>query len=242
MKTLYNAPYSSHKECTLDAYFPQENTKAIFLYFHGGGLESGDKSCAGVFANDFVEKGYALISANYRMYPDYAYPDFLYDGASALKWVKENYPDTKIFVGGSSAGGYISQMLCFDPKYLKWAGLDGGVVTGYVHDAGQPTAHFNVLTKKGVDGRRIIVDESAPLYHVGTSDNYPPMLIIASDNDMQNRLEQTYLLISTLKHFSFEKDIHFLLSHGFHCDYVEKIENDESVFAKMVLPFFEKYC
>lgn len=106
----------------------------------------------------------------------------------------------------------------------------------------QPTAHFNVLSQKEIDSRRVIVDETAPLYHVGTRDKYAPMLIIASDNDMQNRLEQTHLLISTLKHFGHEDDIHFTLSHGNHCDYVGKVENGKSVFAQMILPFFDKYC
>lgn len=242
MKTSHNVPYGCYKECILDTYIPDGEIKAIFLYFHGGGLEGGDKADAQAFASDFAQKGYGVISANYRMYPSHAYPDFLYDSALAVKWAKENYPTLPLFVGGSSAGGYISQMLCFDQKYLKWAGLDGDVIAGYVHDAGQPTAHFNVLSKNGIDNRRIIVDESAPLYHVGTTDKYAPMLIIASDNDMQNRLEQTYLLISTLKHFGHEKDVHFILSHGAHCDYVIKIENEKSVFAQMILPFFDEYC
>ncbi|MBR7141668.1 MAG: alpha/beta hydrolase [Clostridia bacterium] len=242
MKTSHNVPYGLHDECLLDTYLPDENIRAIFLYFHGGGLEGGDKSWDKAFIPDFIQNGYAVISANYRTYPKCSYPDFLYDGAQAVKWVKENFPTLPLFVGGSSAGGYISQMLCFDQKYLKWAGLEGDVVTGFVHDAGQPTAHFNVLSQKGIDSRRVIVDETAPLYHVGTRDKYVPMLIIASDNDMQNRLEQTHLLISTLKHFGHEDDIHFTLSHGNHCDYVGKVENGKSVFAQMILPFFDKYC
>lgn len=49
------------------------------------------------------------------------------------------------FHGGSSAGGYISQMLCFDKTWLSKHGIKATDISGFIHDAGQPTCHFNVL-------------------------------------------------------------------------------------------------
>ena len=82
----------------------------------------------------------------------------------------------KILVGGSSAGGYISMMLCFDNKYLKKHGINPSDITGYIHDSGQPTSHFTVLNHSGTDPRRVIVEERAPLYFVGLEKSYSPML------------------------------------------------------------------
>ena len=111
---------------------------------------------------------------------------------------------------------------------------------GYFHDAGQPTAHFNVLKNSGVDPRRIIVDETAPLYHIGLEEDYPRMRFIVSDNDMKNRYEQTMLMMSTLKHFEFEKYDHVVM-HGKHCAYCKAVdENGESVLGKMILDFIQK--
>ena len=86
----------------------------------------------------------------------------------------------------------------------------------------------------------MIVDETAPLYHISADEEYPSMLIIVSDDDMQNRYEQTMLLISTLKHFGHSQKVQFKLMHGRHCAYVNAVdENGESIFGKFVKGFIE---
>jgi hypothetical protein len=54
---------------------------------------------------------------------------------------------------------------------------------------------MNVLRERGIDSHRVIIDDSAPLYHIEPNKNYPPMLITVSDNDIPNRYEQVMLLI-----------------------------------------------
>lgn len=142
-----------------------------------------------------------------------------------------------IYLGGSSAGGYISQMLCFDESFLGKHGLSPMDFAGFIHDAGQPTCHYNVLRERGIDSRRVIIDSSAPLYHVGSSGKYPPMLVIVSDRDMQNRYEQTMLLISTLNHFGHSDNVRLQVVSGTHCAYVTAAENGISVFGRMVCEY-----
>ena len=242
MKVIRDIPYAEGAlSSELDVYMPDGEASAVFLYFHGGGLERGDKKSAERFADYLLERGIAVVSANYRMYPDAAYPDFIIDAALAVKWTKrfiaETYPEARLFVGGSSAGGYISMMLCFDVSYLGSVGLSNADIDGYFHDAGQPTAHFRVLKEREIDSRRIIIDESAPLYHIGAEPSYPRMRFIVSDNDMQNRYEQTMLTLSTMRHFGYS-DFDYVLMHGRHCEYCGKREeNGESVFGKMIYEF-----
>ena len=129
-------------------------------------------------------------------------------------------------------------MLCFDPKYYASENISPSDIAGYIHDAGQPTAHFNVLKYKGIDPRRVIIDETAPIYHIGMQDEYPPMLFIVSDDDMQNRYEQTMLLLSTLKHFGHSEKVHLKVMNGKHCAYVNAVDpNGKSVFGKIVTEF-----
>lgn len=92
-------------------------------------------------------------------------------------------------------------MLCFDKRFLAVHNINSDDIAGFIHDAGQSTTHFNVLRERGMDTRRVIVDEAAPLYHVTHNENYPPMLFIISDDDMTNRFEQTMVMLKTLKHF-----------------------------------------
>ena len=178
------------------------------------------------------------------MYPTARFPEFIMDAASAVAWVYKNINTygkcDEFYVGGSFAGGYLSMMLCFDPKYLSPHGISPTDLNGFVHDAGQPTSHFNILRERGIDSRRVIVDETAPLFHVGRNTSYPPMLFIVSDNDMQNRYEQTLLMMSTLKHFE-HSNATLKIMNGEHCQYVSQIdENSNSVFGKIVFDFINK--
>lgn len=245
MKIYENVSYKKTdlNECMLDMYLPDTDAFPVFIYFHGGGLESGSRKKYG-FCKALAEKGIAVLSADYRMYPTAVFPDFIKDAAAVVAWAHSNMQDygkvTNIFVGGSSAGAYLSQMLCFDKEYLAAYGIDSDSLGGYLHDAGQPTTHFNVLRERGVDTRRVIIDEAAPIYHIVGNRDYAPMQIIVSDNDMQNRLEQTYLLISTLKHFKYSEDkLDFrVMKDSTHCSYVRKQNScGEWIFANMIYEF-----
>lgn len=245
MKTVFDVCYNEKTKQYLDIYLPDSDGFSVLLYFHGGGLEAGDKSNQKVLFDYMISQGVAVVSANYRMYPNAKYPDFLIDASDATAWVFKNignYGKIKgIYVGGSSAGGYISQMLCFDERWLLKHGIKATDISGFVLDAGQPTCHYNVLREKGLDTRRVIIDDTAPLYHIDAEKQYPPMLIIVSDNDMKNRYEQTMLLISTLEHFGYSEKIELKVMNGKHCAYVNaKDQNGESVLGKLVIEFINR--
>ena len=176
------------KNLVLDLHLPENEEFDLFIYFHGGGLERGTHKRAEVFAKTLAKNNIATASVEYSLYPTAKYPDFITDCAQAVKWLKDNISNygkcKRVFVGGSSAGGYISMMLCFDDRYLKTHGINPTDIDFYIHDAGQPTAHFNVLKEFGKDSRRLIVDETSPMYYVGKQEKYAPMLFIISDEDM----------------------------------------------------------
>lgn len=243
MKTIADVCYSQKTDQYLDIHLPECDQFPVFLYFHGGGMVRGDKANNyDLFIEHLTTRGIAVVSANYRMYPAAKYPEFLEDAAQAVAWVFANMKQygevTGIYVGGSSAGGYISQMLCFDKRYLARHGIAPMDIAGFIHDAGQPTCHFNVLRERGIDTRRVIVDESAPLYHIGVDETYPPMLIIVSDNDKQNRYEQTLLLVSTLKHFGHTEKVTLQVMESTHCAYVRKAdEQGQSIFGDLICRF-----
>ena len=251
MRLFKDIYYSEIKDCdhTLDVYTPDTEGFPVFVYFHGGGLEHGNKDNPRRIADaEYLTKhGIGLVSINYRKYPNAKYPEFILDAAEAVAFTKEHISEYggngKIFVGGSSAGGYLSMMLCFDERYLGKHGILPTDITGYIHDAGQPTSHFNVLREFGIDSRRVIIDETAPLYHVGKAESYSPMLIIYSDNDMKNRPEQLNLLLSTLNHFEYDRSkIDTIIMHGKHCHYLKENDADgSSKFGRMIYQFIEKY-
>jgi len=246
MKIYENISYGKLDEQKLDLYCPDSGEYPVFLYFHGGGIENGSKGGSGMvrIAEYLTANGIGFASADYRMYPTAVYPEFIRDSAMASAWVKKHIGEYggngEIYVGGSSAGGYLSMMLCFDRKYLAPYKLKPVDFTGFIHDAGQPTTHFNVLRERGIDSRRVIVDEAAPLYHICEEGEYPPMMFIVSDHDMPGRYEQTKLVLATLKDFG-KSGYECIEMHGTHTAYVAAYdENGNNVFAKMVCDYIKK--
>ena len=240
MISKYDIVYKEN--LALDVHLPECEEFDLFVYFHGGGLCRGDKSRAEVFAETLAKRGIATASVNYRMYPTAKFPDFLEDAACAIRWLKDHVQQwgtcKRLFVGGSSAGGYISMMLCFDGRYLAAVGMQSTDIDGYIHDAGQPTSHFNVLKELGKDSRRLIVDETAPMYFVGTAESYSPMLFIVSDNDMFGRYEQTMLMVKALEHFGHKDTVFLQVMNGKHCAYVYKTdEQGDGILGNLVLSF-----
>ena len=198
-----------------------------------------------MFAKTLAKQNVATATVEYRMYPDAKFPDFIVDCANSIRWLKDNISQygkcNRIYVGGSSAGGYLSMMLCFDKRYLNAVGLEPTDIDAYIHDAGQSTSHFNVLKELGKDSKRVIVDETAPMYFVGLEETYSPMLFIVSDNDMFGRYEQTMLMVKTLEHFGHADKVQTQVMNGKHCAYVYKADEDgEGILAKVILSYLEK--
>ncbi|AUS98006.1 hypothetical protein CDQ84_01075 [Clostridium thermosuccinogenes] len=246
MKIIKDISYDCFEACKLDLYLPESNEFPIMVFFHGGGLEGGDKLSDVDVYESLVKSGIAVATADYRMYPDAKYPEFIEDAASAVKWVlhhiKEYGNCKEIYVAGSSAGAYLSMMLCFDKKYLGKHGIDPNEISGYIFDAAQPTTHFNVLRERGLDTRRVIIDDAAPIYHIGENSIEPPLMVLVADHDLPNRLEQTYLFCSTLKNFGYdEKKLTFKLMKGYnHVEYTHATDsNGNNIFAEMIKDFIK---
>jgi acetyl esterase/lipase len=232
--TRANSPMQS-----LDVYLPDCESFPVVIYFHYGGFTGGDKK-GYKFIPYLVERGIAVISANYRLYPEASFPDFIRDGAMVVNWAKKHMPEygnvTGYFIGGSSAGGYLSMLLCFDKKYLKMHKIDSDEIDGYIMDAGQPTTHFTYLKYDNMDPRKVVVDARSPLYHVRKEG--APLLIICTDNDLENRLMQTQLWVHTLQCYEYESPIRFEIPHGYdHGSYFRKEESGHSVFFNVTSDF-----
>ncbi len=232
-------------EGLLDLYFPIGNSAfPLLIFFYGGGLEGGAKEDISFLAKEFAGSGIAVATPNYRLLPHAAYPVFIEDAAKSVSWltkhINEYFPCKDVFIGGHSAGAYIAMMLCFDRSYLSMQGVNADDFSGYVFCSGQPTTHFNVLKYRGEDCRRVIIDEAAPIYHICPKG--APLQIICADHDMENRLEQTQLMVSTLKHFGYEKEVDFQLLRGYdHGNYLQQAGRRHSKLYQVAAGFIQKY-
>lgn len=208
----------------LDLYLSEGEEADLFIFFHGGGLENGRKENCLLF-DRLAVGGKAIISANYRMYPNAAFPDFLEDAAMVVNWAKKHMKEyqkiNKLFVGGSSAGAWMTAMLAFDPTYLAKYDIATTDVTGYIINSAQTTTHFNVLRERGLNTKRIMVDDAAPVYFLNENTVFPNVYIIVSDDDMPCRLEQNLMFMKTMEMFGCPSEkLTYKLMKGFkHCRY-----------------------
>lgn len=136
----------------LDLYLPEHKANApILLWIHGGAWVTGGRKQEAGLAKHLVEQGIGVAVMSYRlsngtwMNPKLTgsaqHPDHIEDCARAMHWLKKSaaeygFDANRLFVGGYSAGGHLSALLCMDEQYLKAEGLSFGDIKGAVPMAG----------------------------------------------------------------------------------------------------------
>jgi acetyl esterase len=107
----------------LDVIAPKRRTDAVdaealpvYVYFHGGGWTSGDKSTLTKYCATQAATGMVVVNANYRMATHFQMRHMLQDAASVVEWVETEIAQyggdpSRIVLGGDSAGGQIAALL-----------------------------------------------------------------------------------------------------------------------------------
>lgn len=244
MKILKGISYGEYPENLLDIYLPGHTNFETIVWFHGGGFESGSRSDA-IFAQDFVDQGYAVFSVDYRMYPNAKFPEFIEDGATAVAYIKEHIAEYggngTLYVSGQSAGAYLTMMLCLAPEYLNRVGLRPQDISAFIADSAQQTVHLNVLRERGLDTRLERIDEAAPLFHICEKTEFSKLLILYYTQDIPCRKEQNQLAYMSLKRLAPKAIVEKVELEGVHCQGSSgRNENGEFDFVNCTLQFVEK--
>jgi acetyl esterase/lipase len=180
----HSDPYLQER-CKLDLYYPKDKKDfATVVWFHGGGLKNGNKSIAGRLKN----QGIAVAAVNYRLYPKAKAPAYLEDTAASIAWVFKNIEKyggstEKIFVSGSSAGGYLTGMVGLDKRWLGAHGINADQIAGLIPLAGQMFTHFTIREERGIGKTQVMVDDLAPISHI--RNDAPPILFVTGDRTME---------------------------------------------------------
>lgn len=188
------------ERCLLDIHYPSSKGFATIIWFHGGGLTSGEKS----FPKALQNKGHAIVAVNYRLSPKVKVTECLDDAAAAVAWVMKNIRGfggdrKRIFISGHSAGGYLTSMIGLDSSWLKRHQEDANDIAGLIPYSGHAITHFTVRKERGIAATRPIIDELAPLFHVRK--DAPPILLITGDREKEllGRYEENAYLFRMLK-------------------------------------------
>lgn len=92
-------------------------SRPLILLFHGGGFFSGSPEMLTRPAREFAEEFNAVVVlASYRFCPEHPFPKPIMDGWHLAHWILENTfgadPASGFVVGGFSAGGQLSAVIC----------------------------------------------------------------------------------------------------------------------------------
>lgn len=243
-----NVPYISNSEkdayklerCKLDIYYPTDKKNfATVIWFHGGGLEGGEKG----IPEELKNKGIAVVAVNYRLSPRAKNPSYIEDAAESVAWVFNNIASyggsvEDIYVSGHSAGGYLALMIGLDKSYLSKYNIDANKIKGLIPISGQTNTHYTIKKERGLPMEIPYIDNFAPLTHARK--DIPPTLLITGDRrvELPARYEENAHLDAILRTLG-NKEITLYELQGFNhgavyapacyliVDWVRKYSNDK---------------
>ena len=206
----------------LDVYIPAgEGPHPVIVFFHGGGLYNGDKHSLIDLGPRFASLGYVVVAPNYRLSPEYYYPAYVEDAATAFRWVWDHVSDyggdrERIAVSGGSAGGHIAALLSVDERYLRAQELGlrhiraSLPITGLMNAERVGRERFLLTWQSDSE----LVREASPIRYVAP--DLPPMLITVADGDTQDRRSQNVAMHEAMKEAGAEVEFEWLTdrTHG----------------------------
>lgn len=207
----------------LDIYRPAGGVEGlpVLVYFHGGAWTVGDKREQALpMLNHLAANGWLAVSANYRLSPGAAFPDFIEDAKAAVAWVKEHGPEYGadpgfVAVAGGSAGGHIASLVALtphDPRYQPgFEAADTSVqaaisLYGIYDFTNRLNAQYDGFITRLLEPivmRDYIADAperyraASPLDQVTAT--APPFLVVQGDRDTLAPVEEARAFVATLE-------------------------------------------
>jgi acetyl esterase/lipase len=159
--------YGSAQRHKLDVYRPTQVAPQggypVVVFFYGGSWNRGEKADYKFVGEALASRGILTLVADYRLYPEVRYPEFLNDCAMALgfsldKAASLNGNPKRVFVMGHSAGAYNASMLALDSRWLKTVGHSPTELAGFIGLAGP----YDFLPMTNVDAQPVFFHPNYP--------------------------------------------------------------------------------
>ena len=125
--------FRTHEHGTLVAtlYRPAAAAIAAVVEVHGGAWTSGDRTMNVAIARHLSANGIAVLSLDFRMPPEAAYPVTVTDIAAGIRWMRTHSTDVGTVPGrvgllGTSSGGHLALLAALRPFDERYAGPVAG--------------------------------------------------------------------------------------------------------------------
>jgi acetyl esterase/lipase len=135
----------------------------VVVFFYGGAWNRGERADHRFVGEALASRGIIAVLADYGLYPQVRYPEFLRDCARAVAWVHREagrYDGDlgRLYVMGHSAGGYNAAMMALDARWLAEQGLSPAIFKGWIGLAGP----YEFLPMTNVDAQPVFFHPDYP--------------------------------------------------------------------------------
>lgn len=256
--TLYYPPEAKDPDALDDTKFPG------MVVLHGGAWSMGTRYQQAWYCREFARCGFVVMTIDYRMLPDYAFPHCLHDAKSAVRWLRLHadeyrvHPDY-IAAFGASSGGHLAAFLAVTRPEDGFEGEENPGVSSRVGAAislygAVDLTFYRDAAEKGIDcdadpdvvrafvdgagrGRGDAFETASPITYIHEA--MAPVLLIHGTNDRLVPIEQSEAFYQRLC----QADAHGMFTmlpeqeHGF--DYLDPAKRDEAF--RGMLRFLNEY-
>src|SRR5690242_1731431 len=91
VKKTADIAYADGQRKKLDIYAPEKSDGSpapVVMFIYGGSWRAGDKFEYEFAGRALAAAGFITVIADYRLWPEVKYPDFLEDNAQAMRWIQ----------------------------------------------------------------------------------------------------------------------------------------------------------
>lgn len=238
--------YGEDPKQQLDLYLPIEQPvdAPVFLFFHGGGFQEGDRAHYGFIAQPFAASGTITAIASYRLATaDFHYPAQTNDARTAVLWIYEHISDfggdpNRIYVGGHSAGAILAADLGLDRSWLEAREIPPQVLQGIVPISG--VYDLRSADRPGYVDAYAPTPESrrlaSPLLNIG---NPVPSTVVAAGSLEEGVVDASRYLAGRLSASGVEAHMVLLPEHD-HRDTVLALGDESSPLFKAILDMMNR--
>jgi alpha-beta hydrolase superfamily lysophospholipase len=136
--------YGNAPRQKLDVYVPTTDAppaashgRPVVVFFHGGSWQTGSRSSYLFVGAALASRGFVAVLPDYRTWPDTAFPGFVDDAATAVRWARDHAAEfggdsSRIFLMGHSAGAHIVMLLATDGRYLAAQQMNKNDIGGVI--------------------------------------------------------------------------------------------------------------
>ena len=207
----------------LDIYAPRHAVnRPVVIFWYGGSWSEGSKSDYRFVGTTLAEHGFVAVLADYRLYPQVAFPLFDEDGARAVAWVQQHAQEfggdpKHMVLMGHSAGGHTAAFLALNHAFLEKFGADPRAISGLVGLSGTYVLVPDTDTLRATFPPPYTEKDWQPIRYVDAQ--APPTLLLHGLDDKEVLPEEAIELRDALVLNHVRVDLH-LYPHRGHPDTV----------------------